>query len=249
MSPAWQKIHEQAAVAASPAPTPQFVQKAPEEEKESVPREAVSTPTPPPVVEKRETPVAAQPSTTPLNTPPVIAEKPSEPPAQASEAPPPAPSVAPSSTPPVIAQKEAVTPPAPQPTPPAIPTPKPLHSPPKGSKVIGKPKRTVDDSLRALAGPPSSLRKSSVSEAQAKDGAAANPPLSKEEVTDLANTVARTHGYNLGDFEHASPEYNEVDDSWSVSYDEKTGDTSGSGKHFSVRVDGRTKKSTLLPPP
>lgn len=248
--PNLEKTHEQVAIAGSPVVTPQPTEKPRQEEKKSIPREARSTPTPPPIAEKAETPVVGESSATPSSTPePIVAETRNQPTPHETEAAIPAPSVVPSPTAPMVAQKEEATPRPPEPTPPAIPTPKPLRSPPKKTASSAKPKRAVDDSLRSLAGPPSSLRKNSVSEAQAPNRSSTNPPLSKNEVIDLADTVARTHGYNLGDFEHAPPEYDEVDETWSVSYDEKAGDSSSGGKRFTVRVDGRTKKSMLFPAP
>ena len=248
--PDLEKVRKEAAVPPSPTLAPQPTEKPRSEEKESVPREAEATPTLPPIPEKVATPIAAEPLPIPSSTPPAVAETRNPPLTRETETPTPSPSVIPSPTPPLVAQKEEATPRAPEPTPPAIPTPRPLRSPPKSSRgPSAKPKRTVDESLRALAGPPSSLRKDSVSEAQAQNGSSANPPLSKDEVVDLANTVARTHGYHLGDFEHSPPEYNEVDETWTVSYDEKAEESSSAGKHFSVRIDGKTKKSTIVSPP
>jgi hypothetical protein len=76
-----------------------------------------------------------------------------------------------------------------------------------------------------------------------------NPPLSKDEVIDLANTIARARGYNPAGYEPPEAEYHTSDDTWSLSYDQKAADgTADAGKHFSVKVDGKTKKVVIEPP-
>ena len=245
------KLHQQTAATPSPAPMPQPT-KPPTEETASVSSEAAPTPISSPAAEKIERPILAEPTAIPSTPPPVVAEKKEEPvPPKLEATATPPPSLAPSPTAAMVAQKEEALPQlsaTASSTPPAIPTPRPRRSPPKAT--ASKPKRAVDESLRALAGPPASLRKDTLGETKSDTGSSANPPLSKDEVADLADTVARTRGYNLGDFEHGQPEYKAEDDTWSVSYDQKAEDAaSGSAKHFSVMVDGRTKKTTLVAPP
>jgi hypothetical protein len=114
------------------------------------------------------------------------------------------------------------------------------------------PKVDVDDSLRLLAWPPRSLRIRSVSSpVGANPETAWSPPasarLTKEEVVDLANAVARSHRYNLAEYQSPAPQYDPVDETWSLLYDEKrVGGSTDIGKHFSVAVDDKTKRTVLV---
>ena len=218
--------------AAGPAPSRNVAapRLEPIREKAAAPEpEAPQRPTPPPLRVKAETPTVK-----PSPTPPVVAEKRDEPvrPQAQTEAAPSAPK------PPPATKKPS-----------ARPVPK-LPSP-------GKPKHEADDSLRSLVGPPSSLRPNSVPDApvasptpDAGSSPLANPPLTKAEVIDLADTMARTHGYDLGSYQRPATAYHEADDTWSLSYDQTPADgASEAGKRFSVSVDNKTKRAAIVPEP
>ena len=117
------------------------------------------------------------------------------------------------------------------------------------------PKAEVDDSLRLLFGPPSSLRKGSIDHASSvgpKTEAAAlpeiNPRLTKSEVIDLAGAEARRRGYNPAEYQRAEPQYNAADETWSLSYDQQAvAGAEEAGKNFSVTVDDKTKGTVFVP--
>jgi hypothetical protein len=116
----------------------------------------------------------------------------------------------------------------------------------------GRPKIDVDDSLRLLAWPPRSLRIRSVSSpVGANPETGFSPPaharLREEEVLDLADAAARSHGYDLAEYQRPEPQYDPVDETWSLLFDEKRMDgTTEIGKHFSVAVDDKTKRTVLV---
>lgn len=126
----------------------------------------------------------------------------------------------------------------------------------------------MDDSLKSLVGPPSLLRskgvpappKPSVAPVAATEPAASIPPatsttssppahvgprLSASEVIELANTEARKQGYHLDEYHHPQADYAEGDGTWSVSYDQTNAD--GAGNRFSVSVEDKTKKTSVVP--
>lgn len=145
------------------------------------------------------------------------------------------------------APQTAAVPAAPAVGPSAAPVNRPSRRAIPPPRANGKPKPGVDDSLKSLAGPPSSLRNNPGADASPTEPARAlggNPPLSKEEVIDLANTTARAHGYDLAQYERAEARYNESDDAWALSYEQKSAE---SGKRFTVMVDGKTKKAAIVP--
>lgn len=139
----------------------------------------------------------------------------------------------------------------------------PSHSPSERTDEAGsesaankKPKIEVNDSLRSLAGPPSSLRTNPVadeSSLRAKLGpmpsASVSPHLSREEVIDLADAEARRHGYDLAEYERPDPKYNAADNTWSVFYSQPALDPIiDIGKGFSLTVDDKTKKTSIVSP-
>ena len=150
----------------------------------------------------------------------------------------------PSATPPVVARKRVEPAPVktPHPPPAARPAPAPV------AKQTPKSMRGADDSVRSLVGPPSSLRSSPAAETPAATPFDSNPPLSRDEVIDLADTVARAHGYSTSEYERSEVQHLEASDTWSLSYDQKPGEgMAETGKHFSVTVDGKTKKASIVP--
>lgn len=161
--------------------------------------------------------------------------------------------------------KKEIPPPLP-PKPEATPKPKPTATP-EIKRVVAKPSTPapapserpspelfptpsaaptathgVDESLRSLVGPPSSLNNTHPAEKNT------NGPLTKEEAVDLANTVARTHGYDPSNYGEPKVEHNDSDESWSLSYDARDSDAGAEGKHLSITVDGKTKRATIAPP-
>jgi hypothetical protein len=110
-----------------------------------------------------------------------------------------------------------------------------------GPAVTEKP-GPASDSLRLLTAPPSSLRVNLVAEP--------SPGLSRlaeAEVIALADAEARMQGYELGEYQRPQAHYTAADDTWSVFYDQKFVDGMGEvGKHFSVSVEDKTKKTSII---
>jgi hypothetical protein len=153
---------------------------------------------------------------------------------------PPPPKPQPAATPEIkpVAEK----PPAPVPSPRERPSPEFFPTPAVAPTV----KRGVDQSLQSLVGPPSSLNNTHPTEKSATGPATG--PLTKEEVLDLANTVARTHGYDLSHFSEPRVQHNESDETWSLSYDAKENDRGAEPKQLSITVDGNTKRASISLP-
>lgn len=177
----------------------------------------------------REKTRTAKASPTPEKPP----EKPAQPAPVAAATPKPSPSApekaearTPSRNPPVAAASPSSARPAPEMFPVASPT--------------SPPKKDVEPSLQSLVGPPSSLR--SESDAHA-DG---NAALNEKEVIDLANTVARSRGYDPANYRDPDVSHNEQDDVWSLSYQAKE-DAGSETKPLKVNVDGKTKRASLAP--
>jgi hypothetical protein len=106
-----------------------------------------------------------------------------------------------------------------------------------------KSEAEVEDSLQSLARPPSSL----LAIPETAGSPEASPRLTKEEVINIANAKARTHGYNRTDYRRAEPQYNAAYKIWSVSYEQRAADgMEEADKHFSVIVDDKTKGTVFL---
>jgi hypothetical protein len=117
------------------------------------------------------------------------------------------------------------------------PTPVPAQPASQQPSVRGvkeKPSQDVDDSLRALVGPPPLLR---------TEGA--RPGLTAAEVIELADAEARAKGYDLGTYQRPQAQYAATDNTWSVSYDQKH-DAGEAGKPLSVKVEDKTKKTSIV---
>jgi hypothetical protein len=105
-----------------------------------------------------------------------------------------------------------------------------------------KSEAEVKDSLQSLR-PPSSL----LAIPQTAASPEASPRLTKQEVINIANAKARTHGYNRTDYRRAEPQYNAAYKVWSVSYEQRTADGMEEvGEHFSVIVDDKTKGTVFM---
>ena len=115
-------------------------------------------------------------------------------------------------------------------------------------------KETVDNSLRTLTGPPSSLHVKTPPEtnppAQISTPpiAAASPPTTGSKLTavqamDIADIEARTKGYDLGEYQLPKAEYNAASDTWSVGYVARDADKAG--KKLSVTIQDKTGKADV----
>lgn len=112
----------------------------------------------------------------------------------------------------------------------------------------GWPQIDIDDSLRILVWPPRSLRMTRGPRQGANlEGAPPlrNARLTKEEAIGLADALARSHGYDLDEYERSEPQYDRADETWSLVYNRKPVDET-TGKYFSVAVGDKTKRATLV---
>jgi hypothetical protein len=136
-----------------------------------------------------------------------------------------------------------------------------------GSAAKATPSPAMDDSLRSLISPPSLLRMKAMAEASPKASLPAKespspqasvppttsssppgPSLNATEVIDLADAEARTQGYDLGEYQRPQAHYTATDGTWSVSYAQKYVDGTGeAGTPFSVTVEDKTKKISIVP--
>ena len=109
-----------------------------------------------------------------------------------------------------------------------------------GDHREGWPGADIDDSLEILVWPPPSLRMRRASNMAA--GAVANARLTKEEVVDLADAVARARGYDLTEYQRPKLQYDPADQIWLLSYDQNR----AVRKHFIVAVGDRSKRITVI---
>lgn len=130
-----------------------------------------------------------------------------------------------------------------------------------GRATAKKPSAGMNDSLRSLIAPPASLRvnlpdeppssEATASQAATPQASAPRPAasvhvvasLTGPEVVALADAEASRQGYNVRDFQRSGVDYTAADETWAVSYDQT--DAAGAGKHFSVRVEDKTKKAEI----
>lgn len=137
---------------------------------------------------------------------------------------------------------------------PKVVTKRPLPSSATTSNPASAKSSPVDQSLRSLIAPPASLRNQPVASspppASTPVAKVPTPPpgpqLTAAEATTLADTEARTWGYDLGEYQLPTSEYNAVGGRWYVVYEAKDVDgKSIAGKHFSVTIDDKTKKAEV----
>ena len=137
-----------------------------------------------------------------------------------------------------------------------VPAPSPMaQQQPKQSVAENANRDTAtqgNDLLQTLAAPPSSLRVGAAGEpspepvGDSSSSASSPSRLTQTEVIDLADAQARAQGYNLDNYQRPKAEYAPATDSWSVVYDQKSGDgSSETGKHFSVSIEDKTKKASI----
>ena len=76
----------------------------------------------------------------------------------------------------------------------------------------------------------------------------AKASLTKEEVVGLADTAARSGGYDPAEYQRPEPQYDPSDQAWLLLYEEKPSDkTDEIGKHLSIAVGDKTKQTALVP--
>jgi hypothetical protein len=148
------------------------------------------------------------------------------------------------------------------------PSPMPDHSPLVAPAIYGATRQTSQDlsgpaaretpspavdSLRSLTAPPSSLRMNVVADASLQPSTSstpnafgARPRLTTAEVIGLADANARTQGYNLDEYQRPQANYVPADDIWSVVYQKSIESMGEIGKHFSVNVEDKTKKTSIV---
>jgi hypothetical protein len=143
----------------------------------------------------------------------------------------------------------------PQPPPPAAPTL--AKEPPAKPPTAPAAKANEDGSLESIISPTSLSRMSASADssppsARSTSSSSSNvPSLTNAEAIDLADAAARTHGFNLDEFERPHVQYAPDENIWSISYDQqRVNGMSGmteTGKHFSVNIEDKTKKASLVP--
>ena len=113
----------------------------------------------------------------------------------------------------------------------------------------------MDNSLRTLTGPPSSLHVNAPPETNpptqipTPSTAAVSPPpptgpkLTAVQAMDISDIEARTKGYDLGEYELPKAEYNAASDTWSVSYVGRDADKAS--KKLSVTIQDKTGKAEV----
>ena len=104
----------------------------------------------------------------------------------------------------------------------------------------GWPGADIDDSLQILVWPPPSLHMRHASNLAARPVASAR--LTKAEVVNLADAVARARSYDLTEYQRPKAQYDPADQIWLLSYDQNR----AVGKHFVVAVDDRSKRITVI---
>jgi hypothetical protein len=120
------------------------------------------------------------------------------------------------------------------------------HAPP----VTTGPKKSqaeVENSLRSLVGPPSSLH-TQPEAAAVPPSPEANSRLTKSDAINLADAEARRRGLDPAGFKRAEPQYSARDETWTLSYDQPA--PAGSeepGQRFSVTIDDKTKGTVFVP--
>jgi hypothetical protein len=136
-----------------------------------------------------------------------------------------------------------------------IPAEEPVSA---GVEKTQSPKETpLDDSIRTLTGPPSSLRINPPTPPETNPPtqiltpptAAVSPPpttgpkLTAVQAMDIADIEARTKGYDLGEYQLPKAEYNPASDTWSVAY--VAHDADKDAKKLSVTIEDKTGKAEV----
>jgi len=135
-------------------------------------------------------------------------------------------------------------------------TESPAISHPSSLIPPGAKETPVDDSIRTLTGPPSSLHLKAPPETNpptqisTPSTAAVSPPptttgqkLTAVQAMDIADIEARTKGYDLGEYQLPKAEYNAASDTWSVAYFGR--DAEKEAKKLSVTIQDKTGKAEV----
>lgn len=113
----------------------------------------------------------------------------------------------------------------------------------ESSPASTKKESSADVSLKALVGPPSSLRattETSTPKTETETSTSGNnAPLTEAEAINLADTEARRQGAPLDDYQRPKVDHSAVKGKWSLFYGLKEGGSSGA---FTVTVEDKTKK-------
>jgi hypothetical protein len=158
--------------------------------------------------------------------------------------------------PPTEKAKKAATPAPPKSPAKATPSPVAKQTPAPRPAATPEPTETPRESsaLDSLTRPPSSLRANPeprpADEAPSTTPAPApaGPTLTTGEAIDLADTHAKSKGIDLHTYRRPQAQYIAADDAWSVFYDQRTENGNAeAGKHFTVQVEDKTKKVTVIP--
>jgi hypothetical protein len=107
----------------------------------------------------------------------------------------------------------------------------------------------IDSSLRSLVGPPPVSRTAPGSSGQKKDQAGSkvnNRQLKTSDVIALADAQARKQGYDVGHYRRSNPQFDQIDNSWSVIYESNPDDKRTKSARFVVAVDDKTKRTALV---
>ena len=216
------------------------------------PAVAATEPKPTSVEPERSEPLSAEPSPKSTPSPPNVAETTSVP------TPEPTQSTSSFSEPPKIAESQESSSAIPNETPPvSTPEPSVEQKPeaPEPSPTPEEVKRSSSEgSLNDLTGPPSSLRGGPIPEPSApptsetklrstSSGTRGVADLSEDEAIGLADTEARSRGYDLSEYQRPKADYSAVKDKWSLFYNLKDSKMAGGDlQPFSVTVEDKTKK-------
>ena len=132
---------------------------------------------------------------------------------------------------------------------------------PLPGEAVPKPRMTkksrakADEALRALVGPPASLRPGTVvnvpstnAQSEAVPSGSIAARLTREEVVDAADAEARRRGYDPAEYIRGEAEFKAADGIWSVSYKQiLVNEMAETAKNFSVTIDDKTKGIVFVP--
>jgi hypothetical protein len=66
-------------------------------------------------------------------------------------------------------------------------------------------------------------------------------------VIEIADETARSRGYDPAEYQRSEPQYDPVDNTWSLVYEQQSDAMVDIGKHFSVAVDDKTRNTAIVP--
>lgn len=117
----------------------------------------------------------------------------------------------------------------------------------ESSPAPTKKESPADVSLRALVGPPSSLRTTTETSTPKRETGTStsrdNVPLTEDDAINLAETEARIQGYHLDDYQRPKVDHSAVKGKWSLFYGSKEQSNAGeNGGPLTVTVEDKTKK-------